>query len=757
MSRGGLRGSLLRSIGLGLIALLASVAQAQSDAAVDAAEAVAVETSFSVLHTRLPASESAIDAQRQLDRFVPVEPDQLRALPAPGLRDWFWVRPSAAGERALALDLPRAALRRVEAWRSGAEPELIASDGLFQPTPGDWLQSRFRLPVLGAGDGVLLSVDAVVGQALPLQLLDEREQLRAERASALLAVASYAALLATVLTSLALTLAVRESVFRFFTVFAALHALFLAAAAGHLFELPLLSLLGLAELRAVLLLGLASVAAALAFSSRLLGLASHSPPLQRWTDRCAGALLLLGVLGLVVPAALQPAWVQLGSLLMLLAALLPVGVAVWNWSLGSRVAGVLGLLWLGFLITLAARLGVLGGWFADSLGTQWVYQFGGALSVVFVSIALTDRVIMIRRAAEQIQQLHAESSASLQVEQQRRRFQQSLKDAAGSAVAAGDLEWRAFRLLLQTVGELISSRSVGLSVTGYRGYDYLLSEPMNSKARLCGLLAERAATLKGICRSRTAMQVPFDVADGGREPYRGQFAVIPLAVPRPGWGALILERESGLEFPSAELAIASEFAELTLQAIEEHAIKADLRRSAEIDPLTGLTNRRAGEARLETLLLAAQTEKQPISLLFIDFDHFRPINERHGVGVGDQCLRGVADALRPLLGSADLLIRYGGDEFVLALPGQGLEPAREMAERVRAEVASLRFRSDHGPVKVTVSIGVAEAALASDTVGRLIDRAERASGSAKGSGRNQVQVTAAFGAQGSSPSERLHF
>jgi diguanylate cyclase (GGDEF)-like protein len=699
------------------------------------------------LRQALLAVESPAAAAQRGEAFVEVDAARLRLDPVDGA-ERLWLKVPAQAQAGV-VELERVPLDAITGWLGEGASAAEFSDAFFQPPPGEALRSRYVVP-LPAGTPLWLALSPTTPSEVSLRWRSERDSLIAGRNASNLAAASYAAILATALASLALTLAVRESAFRYFTAFAASVGLFLGLASGHAFELPLLgSALGGLGLRPLLLAGGLLALSGLLFANGLLGLDTREVPLARWVERLALALGALGLLLALLPAPLLRVLLPWWAGLVTLAFLLPVGIAAWSWSLGARIAGVLCVLWSGVLLVVAAQWAVSVGWLPPLDSLRWLQQFGGAAAVVALSVTLTDRVIVLRREAERLQALHAESSASLQIEQQRRRFLEGLRDAAASAVAAGDLEWKAFRLLLQTLDELLPGRLVALTVTGYRGFDYLLAEPMSAKPRLCALLGERSATLKGICRSRHAMQAELEVPGGEA----AQFAVVPVNVPRPGWGALLIERERGSLFAPAELATASDFVEAALEAIEEGAHKAALRRTAEVDPLTGLTNRRTGETRLETLMRAAQLAHRPLALLFIDFDLFRTLNERHGIAVGDQCLRAVADALRGLLGADDVLVRYGGDEFLLVLPEQDAEAARAVAERVRAQVASLRVRSEQGPLKVTVSVGVAAMASAGDLPERLIARAERAAGSAKGSGRNQVALAAAFGAQGEAPAK----
>ena len=160
------------------------------------------------------------------------------------------------------------------------------------------------------------------------------------------------------------------------------------------------------------------------------------------------------------------------------------------------------------------------------------------------------------------------------------------------------------------------------------------------------------------------------------------------------------------------------------------------RRLADIDPLTGLHNRRAWSERLFALDEALRREGQPLSLLFLDLDHFKELNDRLGHEAGDAALRAMALAMRAELREQDEVGRYGGEEFVVALPGSDGAHALQAAERIRAR---LHQRAMHDPAGAmpTVSIGVATLEPGED-LPTLIKRADGAMYAAKAAGRNRV-------------------
>lgn len=177
---------------------------------------------------------------------------------------------------------------------------------------------------------------------------------------------------------------------------------------------------------------------------------------------------------------------------------------------------------------------------------------------------------------------------------------------------------------------------------------------------------------------------------------------------------------------------------LKLQSQLEQA-RDTYRHEAESDELTGLWNRRSLQARLELEINETGRTGTPFSLVIVDIDHFKQINDTLGHNVGDAALRHVAKCLKLSTRSGDIIGRYGGDEFVLLLPDANVVDARQAAERLRLRVASADLRSNGEPYSVSVSVGVAEIqnqpGLTSDLAVEMADRALYA---AKRAGRNRV-------------------
>lgn len=159
-------------------------------------------------------------------------------------------------------------------------------------------------------------------------------------------------------------------------------------------------------------------------------------------------------------------------------------------------------------------------------------------------------------------------------------------------------------------------------------------------------------------------------------------------------------------------------------------------RNAELaltDALTGLGNRRAGEEALVREVSRAQRARSPLSLLLIDVDHFKRVNDVHGHATGDRVLRAVAATLAAASRASDLAFRWGGEEFLVLLADTPLRGAVECAERIRLHVAAL----ESDGVRVTVSAGAAELG-EDEIIETTMRRADERLFAAKAGGRNRV-------------------
>lgn len=174
-----------------------------------------------------------------------------------------------------------------------------------------------------------------------------------------------------------------------------------------------------------------------------------------------------------------------------------------------------------------------------------------------------------------------------------------------------------------------------------------------------------------------------------------------------------------------------------LEAIR--ASQDELKKQASTDPLTRLANRRHFAAEAEYLLALCQQQKQPMTIMIADIDHFKQVNDRWGHPAGDKVLVRIAQTLKNCCRNRDLLARFGGEEFVILLPDADLKQALLCAERIRTSVERTLFDANtEAPLRVTLSLGVTQLDTEHDSIQSALARADRALYEAKHSGRNRV-------------------
>jgi diguanylate cyclase (GGDEF)-like protein len=162
-------------------------------------------------------------------------------------------------------------------------------------------------------------------------------------------------------------------------------------------------------------------------------------------------------------------------------------------------------------------------------------------------------------------------------------------------------------------------------------------------------------------------------------------------------------------------------------------------RLASVDPLTRLSNRRCFLERIGVEVARSHRYDTGLSVLLMDVDHFKAINDRHGHAAGDSVLSALGATLDQHVRACDVAARWGGEEFVVALPSTNLEGARGAAERMRALIEQVSVEHDGATIRFTVSVGAAELR-PEETLAGLIDRADRAMYRAKTGGRNRVAL-----------------
>jgi diguanylate cyclase (GGDEF)-like protein/PAS domain S-box-containing protein len=177
---------------------------------------------------------------------------------------------------------------------------------------------------------------------------------------------------------------------------------------------------------------------------------------------------------------------------------------------------------------------------------------------------------------------------------------------------------------------------------------------------------------------------------------------------------------------------------IIIDITERKQLEAELERLATIDSLTGVFNRRQLASLATVELERAHRYGHPTSVVMLDIDFFKKINDTYGHVTGDSVLAGLAQLLTEIARTSDLVARFGGEEFVLILPETNLIDAQDVAERIRKKVADTPFIVDGHAIRITVSLGVTSSERSGQDFESLLKDADRLLYQAKQSGRNRV-------------------
>jgi len=179
--------------------------------------------------------------------------------------------------------------------------------------------------------------------------------------------------------------------------------------------------------------------------------------------------------------------------------------------------------------------------------------------------------------------------------------------------------------------------------------------------------------------------------------------------------------------------------ELSDQTRELEETQGQLRLLAMTDPLTEISNRRHFMSQISEEIERTKRFGDPFSLMMIDIDNLKEVNDTYGHEAGDEVLRTFAKYCQTRLRSIDRLARFGGDEFIVLLVQTGWKKAKEVAERLVSEIQGLEMQIEKESIHITVSIGLTTI-IEGSTIEGLIKRADKALYEAKNGGRNQVAI-----------------
>jgi diguanylate cyclase (GGDEF)-like protein len=264
----------------------------------------------------------------------------------------------------------------------------------------------------------------------------------------------------------------------------------------------------------------------------------------------------------------------------------------------------------------------------------------------------------------------------------------------------------------------------------------------STKRRIHGYTALAIQQRKPMLIHDATMEGLYGLLEGEAEdlPVRS-IIIAPLILDDQALGALILSASNRSAFTQDDLRLLESFAATISAAINNSLLHSRMQRLAITDSVTNLYNRRGFYELARREIERARRFGHSLSVIMMDLDQLKSVNDTYGHAVGDQVLRTLADRLSQHVREFDILCRYGGDEFALLLPETDLFMASSVAERLRASIADDPIITDGGPVPVTISLGVTKATLNTTNLEELLKSADRALYAAKQSGRNRLEIT----------------
>ncbi|MGW8252138.1 MAG: GGDEF domain-containing protein, partial [Anaerolineales bacterium] len=204
--------------------------------------------------------------------------------------------------------------------------------------------------------------------------------------------------------------------------------------------------------------------------------------------------------------------------------------------------------------------------------------------------------------------------------------------------------------------------------------------------------------------------------------------------------AEIWDSQNERAWTEEEIQLCQTLANQAALVIENARLYNQMQRLAVTDTLTGVYNRRGLFEHGEREINRSLRSSRPLAAIMLDIDHFKQVNDAHSHAVGDQVLQTLARLCQENLREVDIFGRYGGEEFAILLPDTDIDSAIQAAERLRRCVSEAQITTQHGPISITVSLGVASNEGEINNLAVLLDRADSAMYEAKHSGRNQVYL-----------------
>ena len=219
---------------------------------------------------------------------------------------------------------------------------------------------------------------------------------------------------------------------------------------------------------------------------------------------------------------------------------------------------------------------------------------------------------------------------------------------------------------------------------------------------------------------------------------KGYFVSIPLMIEKEVVGVLNINDVDQDSFNVGDLGFILNLSEFIAMSISNAVLYEQTNKLAVTDGLTGISNRPSVEKSLQIEFERSKRYNSPLSLILLDVDHFKDVNDTYGHQKGDEILIAIASLLKKACRANDIAARYGGEEFLMILPQSNAQGAFKIAERVREEMMKISFTGNESNFAVTVSCGVAELNKDYESINKLIAAVDQALYEAKNGGRNKT-------------------
>lgn len=405
-----------------------------------------------------------------------------------------------------------------------------------------------------------------------------------------------------------------------------------------------------------------------------------------------------------------------------------------------------GFLFAGALFVIGRSLGLL----PDTFITLYGIQVGSTFEVILLSMGLADHINILNREKEDAQAW----AGDYQVEKQKRLLAETLNDMIRSTDLSQGVK-SISETMLEFIKKLVSYHRACVFLKEKEGFRWVSVSGEGGVLPGGEIFPPPGEGTGPLIREDLFITVldsrePLIISPEEREasfcqyeflPGSQAIMVIPLVTRSSQLGIVILEHKKEGIYGDLEGTLALNLAGQAGLMIENAQLFEEVKTLADTDDLTGLFNRRCFQIMGEREILRSKRYYHPLSLVMVDIDNFKKINDTYGHGAGDEILQKLAERLRDTVRATDIVSRYGGEEFCILLTETGMEKAEKVAEDLRRKIAEEPFFiKEHGSFDVTASFGVTSLKNNISSFRELIDEGDMAMYEAKRKGRNGVVV-----------------